>query len=189
VHARQHLRLFAREALEDGGGLRRVRVVVHRRAERLTRAQNVGLGDRRGAAAALREEVAAEQRARGRLHHEAAVPAVRHVRGIEPAQHVRAGGQDLAVGERPCGADGEIVHRDHRAHLAADRDGVRGDGEEVVERAALVGLEVREGDVADRVHRQRLADRLGDQREHAARAGVEDERLGAGDQVLVEVEG
>ena len=64
VHARQHLRLLARQALQDRGGVRRVRVVVHRRAERFARPEDVGLGDRRRAAAALREEVAAEQRAR-----------------------------------------------------------------------------------------------------------------------------
>ena len=61
-------------------------------------------------------------------------------------------------------------------------------GEEVVQRAAFVGFDVREGDVAQARQRQHLADRLGDEREHAARAGVEEQRLVVDDQVLVEVE-
>jgi len=48
---------------------------------------------------------------------------------------------------------------------------------------------VGEADVAQARERQHLADRLGDQREHAARAGVEEERRLVRDQVLVEAEG
>jgi hypothetical protein len=62
--------------------MRRMREVVHRRAERLARPEDVGLGDRRRAAPALGEEVPAKERARGGLHHEAVLPAVRQVRAV-----------------------------------------------------------------------------------------------------------
>ena len=50
---------------------------------------------------------------------------------------------------------------------------LRRGGEEVVERAAFVGFVVREGDVAQARERRHGADRLGDERKHALRAGVE----------------
>jgi hypothetical protein len=98
---------------------------------------------------------------------------VRHVRGVEPAQAVAAELEHLAVGERPRGTAGDVVHRHHRGDLAAHRLGLARGGEEVVERAAFVGLVVREGDVAQVLQRQHVGDRFGHQREHAARAGVE----------------
>src|SRR5690606_32703061 len=83
---------------------------------------------------------------------------------------------------------GDVVHRHHGRDLAAHGHGLGGGGEEVVERAALVGLEVREGDVAQLPERQHPADRLGHERKEPPGAGVEEERLVVGDEVLVEVE-
>ena len=95
------------------------------------------------AGAALREEIAAEERARRRVEHEAAFPRMRHVRRVEPAHRVRPERELLAVRERARRAVGEVADRDHRRHLAADGHGVRRGCEELVERAALVGFEVR----------------------------------------------
>ncbi len=50
------LRLLASQALQDWGGVRGVRVVVHRGAESFARPEDVGLGDRHRAVAALREK-------------------------------------------------------------------------------------------------------------------------------------
>ena len=94
----------------------------------------------------------------------------------------------LAVGERAGLAIRDVVDGDHRRDLAAQGRGLRGDGEELVQRAALVGLEVREADVAEARRRQHGLDRLADEREHPARAGVEEQRLLVDDQVLVEGE-
>src|SRR5262249_49536567 len=61
-------------------------------------------------------------------------------------------------------------------------------GKEIVQRPTLVGLEVRESDVAQSLERNDLGDRLRDQRKHPLRPCVKDERFIVGDQVLVEVE-
>jgi len=45
-------------------------------------------------------------------------------------------------------AIGKIAHRDHRRDLAANGHGIFRDGEEIVQRTAFVGLDVRKADVA-----------------------------------------
>ena len=65
-----------------------MRVIVHRRSGRPRSAPGCRTRSGLGAGAALREEVAAEERARRSLHHEAALPAVRHVRRVEPLERV-----------------------------------------------------------------------------------------------------
>jgi hypothetical protein len=93
-----------------------------------------------------------------------------------------------AVGERVRRTIGEITHRDQRSDLAADRDGVRGDGKELIECPAFVGLEVRQPQVAEPFDRQHGPDRLADQREQSPHAGVKKHRCVVDDQVLVEAE-
>jgi hypothetical protein len=61
--------------------------------------------------------------------------------------------EHLAVGQGARRALGDVVHRHHGGDAAAHRLGLRRGGEEIVERAALVGLEVREGDVAQALER------------------------------------
>ena len=65
---------------------------------------------------------------------------------------------------------------------------VRRDGEEVVHRAALVGFDVGERDPTQIGDGDDPIDRLGHEREQPAHAGVEQERLVAADQELVEGE-
>ena len=75
-----------------------------------------------------------------------------------------------------------------RCDLAAHRLRLRRDGQEFVHRAAFVGLEMREGEVAQAAHRQHGFDRGARRFEDAAQAGVEEQRLVVDDQILVERE-
>ena len=54
---------------------------------------------------------------------------------------------------------------------------LRSGGEELVHRAALVGLDVAERDPTEALHRHDLRNRFRDEREHRPRSGVEQERL------------
>jgi hypothetical protein len=54
---------------------------------------------------------------------------------------------------------------------------VRGSGKELVHRAALVGLRVREGDPPEPIDQHDPLDRVLDQREQRAQARVAQERL------------
>jgi len=77
---------------------------------------------------------------------------VLHVVGVEPTERFPAQAQDLPVGERPRGAVGEVVHGHHGRDLAADGHRARRGGEELVQAAQLVSLNVGKGDVAELVH-------------------------------------
>jgi hypothetical protein len=74
------------------------------------------------------------------------------------------------------------------ARFAKSPTDVRRRREKLVERAALVGLEVRESDVPELLDRHHGADRLAHEREEAAEPGVEHHRRLVDDQVLIEVE-
>jgi hypothetical protein len=64
MHASQCGGLLLRQPFEDGACLRRVRKVVHGRAETLAGTEDVRFRKRHFAATALREQVATEERAR-----------------------------------------------------------------------------------------------------------------------------
>ena len=66
-----------------------------------------------------------------------------HVRRVEPANRVRPERQLFPVREPPRRAVRVVADRDHRGQLAADGDGVRCGGEELVQRAAFIGFEMR----------------------------------------------
>ena len=112
-----------------------------------------------------------------RVHQQAAVPAVRHVRRVEPLQRVAAQRELLAVGQRARRPVGQVVDRHHRGDLAAQRHGLRRRRQQPVQRAALVGLDVREAHVAQALDRHHGGDGLAHQREQLARTGVEQQRL------------
>ena len=109
MHAGEDLGLLARETLERRAGMRSVRLIVHRSTEGFARAENVALGESHCPRAAPGEEIAAEQRASLELHHEAALPAVRHVRRIEPLERMPPRAKHITIGERPCRADGNVM--------------------------------------------------------------------------------
>ena len=96
---------------------------------------------------------------------------------------------DLAVGHRTGRTVGQVVQRHHARQLAVDDLGLRRRGEELVHRAALVGLDVaRTRSSAGRRAARSRGDRLGHQREQRPHPGVEQERLLVADEELVERE-
>ena len=102
--------------------------------------------------------------ARDFLEREAAFPAVRHVRRVDPAQAVAAQCQHFAVGEGAGRTVRQVVDRHVRGDLAAHRHRVGCCGKKVVERAALVGLDMRERDIGKRGDGQHARDGFADQR-------------------------
>jgi hypothetical protein len=105
-----------------------------------------------------------------------------------PREGGTAGVEDLAVGQRPGRAGALIVERQLDAGAAVHHLGVRGGRGELVHRAALVGLQVREGDPPEPAGRHDLLDRPLDQREQLALAGVVEQRLLGVDEERVEGE-
>src|SRR5262249_9450221 len=110
--------------------------------EGFARAKNVAFGERRRLGAALREEIAAEERFRRPLEEIPALPAVRQVRRVEPLEGLGAEREQLPIRQRFRRAVGELVDRTRRRDLTAHRNGIGRRLEPFVERAALVSLEV-----------------------------------------------
>ena len=134
------------------------------------------------------KQVAAQQRARRLLEQHLRLPAVGHVRGRDLAHPLAAEVDHLALGERAGRAVAQVVERHVAAERAVGDLAARRRREPHVHRAALVGLDVAEADPAQRLDRDHRGHRLGDQREQPAQAGVEQQRLVAGDEELVEGE-
>src|SRR5947209_935072 len=84
VHTGEVARLFRGEAFDQVSRVARVRVVIKRGAQRLAWCKYVGFRERLVTRTWLREKVAAEECSRLVLHHQPALPAVRHVRCVEP---------------------------------------------------------------------------------------------------------
>ena len=103
------------------------------------RTDDVGVVQR-SRVARLKEEIRAEQDAVTLLEEQAGVPAMRHMRRRQKAQAVSADREGLAVVQRSRRTGSEIVDRDVRADVAAQRLGARSDREPIVQRSALVRL-------------------------------------------------
>ncbi len=88
------------------------------------------------------EEVAAEQGAGCLVVEVAGFPAVRQVWGVDPPESVSADVEHVIVGEWSRFSVGDVADGDHAAGGAGHGGGVGGGGEPLVERAALVGLDV-----------------------------------------------
>ena len=110
------------------------------------------------------------------------------MRRLEPTHGVATEGDELTVIHRARAPVREIVHRDHGGNLAAERLGVRRDRQELVQCAALVGLEMRERDPAQALDRHYARDRIAHRRKYASKPRVKQEGLVIDDQVLVEAE-
>ena len=110
------------------------------------------------------------------------------MRCVEPAHLVLAQGKLLPIGESPCRAVGNIVHRHMRRNVSAQGHGTRRGGKELVQCAALVGLEMRQPDEAQAIDRHDALDRLAHQGKHFARPGMKQQRLVIHHDVLVEIE-
>jgi hypothetical protein len=98
---------------------------------------------------------------------------MRQMRGIEPLHLATAERKHLAIGQRARPAIGDVVDRHHRGDLATERHRHRRRRQKLVESAAFVGLDMRQRDIAQPLDRNGAGDRLADQREQLARAGVE----------------
>ena len=123
------------------------------------------------------------------LDHHTGVPAMRDMRRIDPAHTLAAAELDhLAIGKSARRPTGEIVERHHAADLAVGGLGLRRDGQPVIQGAALIGLEMAEGDPAQPLRRDNAGDGAAIKGEHAAQAGMEDQRVIAQHQELVEGE-
>ncbi|MCU0990309.1 MAG: hypothetical protein MUE63_12175 [Xanthomonadales bacterium] len=164
----------------------RLREVIQFAAHGLAGLEDVGRRQRPVVVPALREQVAAEQRFRAALEQVPALPGMRQVRGVDPAHRVAAQREFLAVGQGAGRTQRDVVHAGHFGDLAAQRLGRRRQRQEVVERAALVGLEMGKADVAQVPHRQHGGDGLADQRKQFVRPAVVEQRAVIHDQVLVE---
>ena len=102
-------------------------------------------------------------------------PAVRDVRRVEVA-HALAEIHHLAVGKLSGWAVGHVVDRDEAAGDAGrSRRSAR--RRAIVHRTALVRFDVTERDPTQRLERDDLRRRLGDEREHLGAAAVEQQRL------------
>ena len=96
--------------------------------------------------------------------------------------------ENLPVGERACRPVPKVVGRHHRGNLPAHRFRTWRHREPLVQRAALVGFEVRESHVAQSLDRHDTPHRLPHQRKQPPRAGMEQQRRVVNDQILVEIE-
>ena len=94
----------------------------------------------------------------------------------------------FSICQRSSRAVGDVIDEDKRGDPTADRHGFRRSRKKVVQGPALIRLDVREGDVAKPIHGQNFDHRLTYPRKHAPGTRVEQERVVARDQVLVEVE-
>src|SRR5262245_7274523 len=192
VHHRQGTRLQRREPSQRRIGIRRVGRILRQGSRQVAldggscALDDAGFDQRLGIAG-LEEQVRAQQGALGLVEEQAGVPAMRHVRGRQKAQPMPAQRDDLAVGEPPRGAVGEIVDRHVATDEATQRLRFRCDAQPLIQGAALVGLEVAESDPAqtrgidDRTHTREC--RL----EHLLESRMHQERLVVPDQELVEL--
>ena len=151
VHAGERASAARRPAARARRGVGRMREVVHR----LRGTPRSGRGCRRSVSAVSPVPGCVNRSPQKkvfvcRLHHQPALPAVRHVRRVEPLHRVAAERERLAVGEARAGRSARSLIDTIAAIGAAQRHGLRRDGEELVQRAAFVGLDVRQPDVAQR---------------------------------------
>jgi hypothetical protein len=137
----------------------------------------------------MAEQVAAEQCGRLLFEEDPGVPSVGHVGRVDPPQSLTAQVEDLAVGQRRPGRAGGLVHAgDQRPERPHGQFGVRRRPEPVVQRPGLVGLPVPEAHVPDPLQRDDFRHRRRHQREHLPGTGVEQQRVVADDEELVERE-
>jgi hypothetical protein len=110
------------------------------------------------------------------------------MRRVDVADAVDAELDHLTIRERTRRSVGEVVERHHAAETAVRDLGSRCGREQLVHGAALIGLDVAEGDPPKPLDGRDAGDRVADEREHPARSGVEQQRLLVVDEELVERE-
>ena len=175
VHDRQRRRARGRRAPAGSWPVCGARHVAWNIASAASAGSTTSSVVRAGPRTDLGEEVAAQQRAGGLLEEDLGLPAVGHVRRGDLADPLAA---EVDAPRPRRAARGGRSHRslsEMSQPRAPCATWLLGRGREPhVHRAALVGLDVAEGDPAQRLDRQHRGHRLGDQREHArgARCGT-----------------
>ena len=87
------------QTLQDRAGLGGVIVVIHWLAHRFAGREDLRFGDGFGFRTRLREKITAQQRAGRLVKQYAAVPAVRHMRRINPLPCLLASRERLAISQ------------------------------------------------------------------------------------------
>src|SRR5438105_15062289 len=139
--------------------------------ERIARLHEISLGHRLGAESSLRKDVAGEERARRGVEKISGFPAVRNVRRVNPDELAFADGQTFAIVHCLWRTVRVIGDRYERGDATAERYGVRGRSEKLVQRTAFVRFEVRESDVAQAIDGHDPTDRFGHQRKRTPHSG------------------
>ncbi len=151
------------------------------------RCHAIGLGQGR-ALAGMGQQVAGEQR-RGRLvEPQRRLPVVRHVRGGDEAEPVPADVVHTVFRRNDRRPVAHVVQRHQAGQRAVDDLGVGSGGQHQVDGPALVGLDVAERDPPQLLQRHNAVDGLRHQWEQLPMPAVEQKRLVAGEQELVERE-
>ena len=133
VHACKHRRFGCGQPLEQRARVARVREVIQMRAQRFAWPEDVALGKRRRLAAALGEQVTAEQRARALFHQISALPSMRHMRHIQPLDLMLAERERLSVGHLMRRPVGKVANRGHPRNTPAQRGRVGRRGEPFID--------------------------------------------------------
>ena len=183
----QHLRLQSDKPVEYRAGMgpnRQIPRQVLQRCHRLL--DNVALRDWLGFAED-REQIAAEEGSSRLFEDEDRVPGVRHMRRDEKTQLLLPEVQHLVVAQAAYRPVEEVPDAEHYADLAMHRLGFGRDTKKLVQRPALIRLEVRPADVRQRGRVDYLLHRFQRLREKPLRSGMEQQRLLSFDQELAEL--
>jgi hypothetical protein len=138
VHERQQARVVPCQAPQGRAGERSERVAVHLLVVRDRRLDDVR-GRRHIRGTAPGEEVAAEERRRRLLEHDARLPRTGNVRGVDPAYAQATEVEDLSILEWAWRARSHVGEAEKASRPSVRRLRVRGEREPVAEGAVLVG--------------------------------------------------
>jgi hypothetical protein len=153
----------------------------------LPAAENIGVGHRFDLAD-LVKQVRAEQHAIALLEEHARIPPVRQVGRRHPPEPMTAGLDHLARCQAARRAVAEVFEIHRGAQLAAGRLCIRRNREPLVERSALVHLEVAPADPPQRRGIDHASHRVPHFRKHLPHARVKQERFRVADEEVVELQ-
>src|SRR5207248_7557088 len=102
----------------------------------------------RFALAAVRTQVGTKEGAAVCLIEQNSIPVMRKMRSLEYLQAMRAEVNHALICNGSGRTHGKVGHRGHSGNRATEHLGLRSQSEPVVQGTALVGLEVREANVA-----------------------------------------
>jgi len=148
---------------------------------------NIIVGKRRPLAG-VGKEITTEKGLGGLLENNPRFPVVRNVWRIDVSNLLATEINDLTVGQFARRSFAQVVELDHTANSTVRDFGAWRGSEEFVHRTAFVGFHVSKGDPAEPLKWNDAGNRLRDEREHASRASVKEERIVSVDEKLIERE-